>query len=328
MKALALTPGEPAGIGPDLTLQLAQQSLGIPWIAIVDPDLMRDRARQLGISLRIVCKDPSQSSDELCSGDGTLVVAAIPLAAPVIAGQLEVRNSHYVMATLERATAGVLAGEYSGLVTGPVQKSVIADAGINFMGHTEWLQARTGVARVVMLLAAGSLRVALVTTHVPLSQVSALITAARLDETLNILVGELKRRFALDNPRVLVAGLNPHAGEQGHLGHEDGEIIAPVLKRWREQGYRIEGPLPADTLFTPRWLQGADAVLAMYHDQGLPVLKYVGFGNAVNVTLGLPIVRTSVDHGTALDLAGRGGADVGSLRAAMQMAWQMVNAGG
>ena len=316
MQPLAITPGEPAGIGPELVVALAQLPALCPWVVVADPQLLTARARLLGLPLRIAATG--------ASGDGVVVVHEVPLAAPSVPGSLDARNAGYVLATLERAAAGCAAGEFSGLVTGPVHKGVVAGAGHAFTGHTEWLQARFGGAPVVMLLVAQTLRVALLTTHVALAAVPALVTAARLGALLEVLIDGLQRGFGIAQPRILCAGLNPHAGEGGYLGREEIDVIAPELARWRERGYCVEGPLPADTLFTPQMLRRADAVLAMYHDQGLPVLKHVGFGNAVNVTLGLPIVRTSVDHGTALDIAGTGTADGGSLRAALELAWTMV----
>ncbi len=318
---IAVTAGEPAGIGPDLLLVLAGEATDIRWLAIADAALLRARSRLLGLAVDVVALASAESARG--SGQGRLEVLDVHLSAACVAGQLDVRNSPYVLATLERACAGCLAGEFAAMVTGPVQKSVIADAGIPFTGHTEWLQARTGVAQVVMLLVSGSLRVALATTHLPLRDVPDAITPAGLDATLAVLLPGLRQHFDLPRPRLLVAGLNPHAGESGHLGHEDADIIAPTIERWCAKGWDLRGPLPADTLFTPHMLAGGDAVLAMYHDQGLPVLKHVGFDDAVNVTLGLPIVRTSVDHGTALDLAGTGRASVGSLRAALTLAAAM-----
>ena len=318
---IAVTAGEPAGIGPDLLLMLAREAAPMRWLAIADAELLRGRAQLLGLAvIVVVLASPAESRG---SGGGRLEVLDIPMPAACVPGQLDVRNVSYVLATLERACAGCLAGEFAAMVTGPVQKSVIADAGIPFSGHTEWLQARTGVEKVVMLLVAGGLRVALATTHLPLRAVSDAITPAALDATLAVLLPGLRQYFNLPHPRLLVAGLNPHAGESGHLGHEEQQVIAPTIARWCARGWNLRGPLPADTLFTPHMLAGGDAVLAMYHDQGLPVLKHVGFDDAVNVTLGLPIVRTSVDHGTALDLAGTGRASVGSLRAALKLAVAM-----
>jgi 4-hydroxythreonine-4-phosphate dehydrogenase len=314
---LALTPGEPAGIGADLTVQWAQRPRRVAAVAFADPQLLRDRAQQLGLPLTI---QPYPGT--VATAAGVLSVQAVPLARAVVAGQLDAANARYVLATLAAATDACQAGHCAGLVTGPVQKSIINDAGIEFSGHTEYLAQRCGVATVVMLLVAGSLRVALATTHVPLAAVPGLITTARLTAVIDVLLDGLTQRFGIVRPRLLVAGLNPHAGEAGHLGREEIDVIGPVCARYAGRGVR--GPLPADTLFTPRLLAEADAVLAMYHDQGLPVLKHVGFGSAVNVTLGLPIVRTSVDHGTALDLAGRGGADLGSFAAAVALAAELA----
>ena len=311
---LVLTPGEPAGVGPDLLLTLAQDGFASPLIAIADPQMLAERATLLGFPLQILPPDP------LPSPPGALRVLPVALTAPVQAGALDVRNAAYVLETLRVAVAGCVDGRFAGMVTGPVHKGIINDAGVPFSGHTEFLAEATATPRVVMMLATPGLRVALATTHLPLSQVPAHITPSSLEETLRILHRALCERFGIAAPRILVAGLNPHAGEGGHLGREEIETITPCLERLRAEGFDLEGPLPADTLFTPKHVQKADAVLAMYHDQGLPVLKYAGFGQAVNITLGLPIVRTSVDHGTALDLAGKGGADTGSLRFAIETA--------
>jgi 4-hydroxythreonine-4-phosphate dehydrogenase len=255
---------------------------------------------------------------------GRLGVLDIPLAVPCVAGKLDRANSRHVMALLDRATDGAVRGEFAAIVTAPVQKSVIADAGVPFMGHTEYLAERTGARHPVMLLAADTLRVALATTHLPLRAVSDAITPALLDVTLSILHDDLGRLWGMARPRIAVCGLNPHAGESGHLGLEDRDVIAPAIERARAAGMLVDGPIPADTVFVPRALSNYDVVLAMYHDQGLPVLKHAGFGHAVNVTLGLPIVRTSVDHGTALDLAGTGRADAGSLIAAARLALDFI----
>jgi 4-hydroxythreonine-4-phosphate dehydrogenase len=286
-------------------------------VAVADPDLLRARAKQLGHELTLV-----EYPGPVTRAAGSLSVQSVQLGVSAVPGHLDVRNVPFVLETLATAADGCVEGKFSGMVTGPVQKSVINDAGVAFSGHTEFLAERCGGATVVMLLVAGDLRVALATTHVSLADVPALITRQRLTQVLEVLLGDLKARFGIARPRVLVAGLNPHAGEGGHLGREEIEVIAPVCRAFAERG--VVGPLPADTLFTQRQLAGADAVLAMYHDQGLPVLKHVGFGNAVNVTLGLPIVRTSVDHGTALDIAGRGGADIGSFVAALELADQLA----
>jgi 4-hydroxythreonine-4-phosphate dehydrogenase len=312
---LVVTPGEPAGIGPDLVVTLAQQLRSSAWVVAADAGLLDSRARMLGLPLDIEhdLANPTRAP-------GRLTVRHVPLAAPVEAGRLAVTNAGYVLQTLEFATDGCLAGEFRALVTGPVQKSVINDAGVPFSGHTEFLCERAGVDDVLMLLVAGELRVALATTHLPLRAVPDAITRPLLERRLELLLGGLRARFGIASPRVLVAGLNPHAGEGGHLGREEIEIIGPVCDALRARGEALRGPLPADTLFTREQLRDADAVFAMYHDQGLPVLKHAGFGEAVNVTLGLPFVRTSVDHGTALDLAGTGRANAGSLASAIALA--------
>jgi len=312
---LVITPGEPAGIGPDLVVTLAQRPRSSRWVVVADADLVEARARALGLPLRIDTR-----VDDATRAAGALTVQHVPLEAPAHAGTLTVANATYVLRTLEIATDGCLAGRFRALVTGPVQKSVINDAGIPFSGHTEFLCERAGVEDVLMLLVAGELRVALATTHLPLRAVADAITRPLLARRLGLLLSGLRERFRIAAPRVLVAGLNPHAGEGGHLGREEIEIITPVCDALRASGEAIRGPLPADTLFTREQLRDADAVFAMYHDQGLPVLKHAGFGEAVNVTLGLPFVRTSVDHGTALDLAGTGRAHTGSLAAAVALA--------
>ena len=318
-----LTPGEPAGIGPDLTVQLAQTAHGdAALIAVADPALLLAAAARLSLPLKLREWVPGMRASVLPVGE--LWVWATALAVTAVPGHLDSRNSGRVLETLCRAADACKAGHAEAMVTGPVHKGVIADAGFPFCGHTEYLAERTGATLPVMLLIAGTLRVALVTTHLPLAQVTKAITSERLEHTLRVLHADLCSRFGLNNPRILVTGLNPHAGEGGHLGREEIEIISPTLDRLRAEGMALIGPLPADTLFTPKVLAQGDAVLAMYHDQGLPVLKHVGFGHAVNVTLGLPIIRTSVDHGVALDLAGSGNADVGSLRAAVAMALELV----
>jgi len=318
---IALTPGEPAGIGPDLVLKLATSAQSAELVAFADRDLLAERARQLNLDVRLV--DADLGIPPAPSEGGTLRVQHIPLRAPVRTGHLDPANAPYVLDTLRTATDACLTQQCQALVTGPVHKGVINDAGVAFSGHTEFLAEQCGVDQVVMMLTAGSLRVALATTHLPLSAVSAAITPAGLERTLRILCADLEQRMGIASPRVLVCGLNPHAGEGGHLGREEIEVIEPVLERLRTEGLQLRGPLPADTLFLPKYLDHADAVLAMYHDQGLPVLKHDGFGRAVNITLGLPIIRTSVDHGTALDLAGSGRADVGSLEAALDAALLM-----
>lgn len=318
---LALTPGEPAGIGPDLVVRLAQESQRAELVAVADPELLLDRAHALGLPLRLVDVAPGEAPEP--SPAGTLRVLPVALGAPVVPGRLDVRNGPYVVATLAAACDGCLLDRYDALVTGPVHKGILNDAGIPFTGHTEFFAERCR-AEPVMLLATPGLRVALATTHLPLSQVCAAIDRRWLTRVIEILHGDLVQRFGIGCPRILVCGLNPHAGEGGHLGREEIEIIEPVLADLRERGWDLVGPLPADTAFVPERLKDADAVLAMYHDQGLPVLKHLGFGQAVNITLGLPIVRTSVDHGTALDLAGTDRADLGSLRMAIEAAAAMA----
>jgi 4-hydroxythreonine-4-phosphate dehydrogenase len=323
MKPLILTPGEPAGIGPDLVVQLAQSTRDYPAVIAASAGLLRQRATQLKLPLQITSFVPGQP---VAQQAGHLTVHDIALSAAVQPGQLDVANADYVLACLNHAIDGCLDGTYSALVTGPLQKSVINDAGIPFSGHTEHLQYRCGVDKVVMMLANSKLRVALATTHLPLKDVPAAITQASLTEVLAILIDDLKQKFGCQRPRILVAGLNPHAGEGGHMGREEIDVIEPVLSGFADREVDLIGPLPADTLFTPKYLDHADAVLAMYHDQGLPVLKYAGFGESVNVTLGLPMIRTSVDHGTALDLAGTGKAHIGSLLTAIKLALDMVKA--
>ncbi|CCE22816.1 4-hydroxythreonine-4-phosphate dehydrogenase PdxA [Methylotuvimicrobium alcaliphilum] len=320
LKRIAVTPGEPGGIGPDLCIMLAQQSHACQLVAIADPDLLMQRAESLGLKLEIKSFDPLSELVEQSAG--SISVLPVKMNVPAQSGQLNMENSRYVLKTITRAAKGCIEGSFDAMVTGPVHKGVINDAGIVFSGHTEYIAGITG-GHPVMMLATPGLRVALVTTHLPLADVAAAITHNRLRSVLRILAQDLQTRFNVANPKILVCGLNPHAGENGHLGLEEKEIIEPVLENLREQGLDLIGPLPADTLFTPKYLDTADAVLAMYHDQGLPVLKYKGFGNAVNITLGLPIVRTSVDHGTALDLAGTGSIDTGSIEYALATALAM-----
>lgn len=321
---LALTPGEPGGIGPDLAVLLAQQGLEDELVVVADPDLLRQRARALGLPLALNEFDPGRAPR--ASRPGELSVEPVALRAPATAGELDPTNAAYVLACLDRAIEGCGERHFHALVTGPVHKGVINEAGIDFSGHTEYLAEKTGTARVVMMLATRGLRVALATTHLPLREVADAISESLLDEVLTILDRDLRRDFGLARPRILVCGLNPHAGEGGHLGREEIDCIEPALAKMRERGLELVGPLPADTLFTPKHLEHADAVLAMYHDQGLPVLKYKGFGRAANITLGLPIIRTSVDHGTALDLAGTGRVDTGSLHTALDYARRMAEA--
>lgn len=316
---LVITSGEPAGVGPDICLTLAAEGrLGFATV-LGDPALFEARARALGLAVRL---RESPLTAPLAAGE--MHVTPVALDAPCKAGMLEPRNACYVLALLDAAIAGCADGRFAAMVTAPLHKGVINDAGIPFTGHTEYLAAKTATPRVVMMLAADTLRVALATTHLPLRAVPDAITRGNLDETLRVLVAALSERFGIAKPRIRVLGLNPHAGEGGHLGVEDRDVIAPVIAALAAEGFDVRGPLPADTAFTPRVLADADAVLAMYHDQGLPVLKYAGFGDAVNITLGLPFVRTSVDHGTALDLAGTGRADAGSLHAALCLARELA----
>lgn len=318
---LALTAGEPAGIGPELCLQLALEARNAGVVVVASRPLLEARAKQMNLAVELRAWQPGDSPEMEA---GLLSVLHVDGCANHEPGTLDTGSGAYVLRTLEVAANGCLSGDFDGMVTAPVHKGVINDAGIAFSGHTEFLQELCGVDRVVMMLATEELRVALVTTHLPLKDVSAAITPERLTQVTRILDADLKKFFGVARPRILVAGLNPHAGEGGHLGREEIDTIEPTLEALRAEGISLTGPLPADTLFTPHWLDQADAVLAMYHDQGLPVLKFQGFGRAVNITLGLPIVRTSVDHGTALDLAGTGRADAGSLHTALKIGEQMA----
>jgi len=319
---IALTSGEPAGIGPELCLAIAQREFPGQLICLADRELLAERSRALGIpiSLRPYAQGTQQPHER-----GSLTVLNRPLGVPSTAGKLDVGNSRYVLGLLDRAIEGARSGEFDAIVTAPVHKGIINDAGVPFTGHTEYLAERTGTARPVMMLATGSLRVALATTHLPLKAVSAAITVDSLLETATILDEDLKRNWGLAAPRLAVCGLNPHSGEGGHLGDEEIRVISPAIQRMVKRGIRASGPLPADTVFVPGILANLDAVLAMYHDQGLPVIKHAGFDRAVNITLGLPIVRTSVDHGTALDLAGTGRADARSLQAAIEVAIEIAS---
>jgi 4-hydroxythreonine-4-phosphate dehydrogenase len=319
---IALTPGEPAGIGPDLCLQLAQHTHAVELVVICDPALLEARAATLQLPFRYRLLDPAAEARGTTAGE--LCILPIALQAAVTCGQPDPANARYQLECLDVAVEGCRNGLFAGLVTGPLNKAVINAAGIPFTGHTEYLADATHSRDAVMLLATPGLRVALTTTHVPLSRVSELITRERLERVLRVLHAGLVNDFNITRPRISVCGLNPHAGEGGHLGHEEIDTIIPVLQALRAQGMDLDGPVPADTVFTPRRLEKTDAVLAMYHDQGLPVLKHMGFGRAVNITLGLPIVRTSVDHGTAFDLAGTGRADTGSLQAAIESAIEIA----
>jgi len=319
---LAITVGEPAGIGPDLMIKLAQQSHADELVAICDPELIRQRALQL--DLPIVIERFNAEDEPSPSLARTLKVLPVALQKPVVAGTLEPQNAGYVVETLRIAAEGCQEGIFDALVTAPVHKGVINDAGIPFTGHTEFFEEQTSSEKVVMMLATEGLKVALATTHLPLKEISDNITKASLTQVIEVLHHDLINTFGITTPRILVAGLNPHAGESGHLGHEEIDVIEPVLEELRSKGYNLTGPLPADTLFTPKYLDHCDAALAMFHDQGLPVLKFKGFGNAVNITLGMPIIRTSVDHGTALDLAGTGLAETNSLALAIDYAGNMA----
>lgn len=322
-KRIVITPGEPAGVGPDLVIALAQQDWPVELVVCADPALLLTRAKELKLPLQL--REYQQDKPALAQLAGTLTIFPVKIAVEVMPGQLDVKNSHYVVETLAKACDGAISGEFAALVTGPVQKSIINDAGIPFIGHTEFFADRSHCPRVVMMLATEELRVALATTHLPLLAVPGAITQASLHEVISILDHDLKTKFGISQPQIYVCGLNPHAGEGGHMGHEEIDTIIPALDALRQQGINLIGPLPADTLFQPKYLQHADAVLAMYHDQGLPVLKYQGFGRAVNITLGLPFIRTSVDHGTALELAATGTADVGSFITALNLAIKMIN---
>jgi len=319
---IVITAGEPAGIGPDCCVMLAQRPWNADLVVAADAAVLESAARSLKLPLQVELYEASNPSTG--HRPGRLCVAHIPAAQAVEAGRLDVRNAGYVLRTLDRACDGCMNGEFAGMVTAPVQKSILLDAGYAFSGHTEYLANRTRAALPVMMLVAGELRVALVTTHLPLAEVPRAITRERLLATLAVVHTDLSRHFNLSAPRIAVLGLNPHAGEGGHLGREEIEVIEPVLRQLRDRGMDLRGPVPADTAFAPRFLAETDVVVAMYHDQGLPVLKHVGFGSAVNVTLGLPIVRTSVDHGTALSLARTGNADPGSLQAALELAIQLT----
>jgi 4-hydroxythreonine-4-phosphate dehydrogenase len=323
---IALTSGEPAGIGPELCLALAAEALPCELVCLADEALLAERARRLHLPVALHAWHGTPAGPARAHARGTLPVAHHPLTAPSTPGQPDPANARYVLALLERAVEGTLAGEFDAIVTAPVHKGVINDAGIAFSGHTEYLAQRTHSPRAVMMLTAGELRVALATTHLPLRAVSAAITIDSLCEVAAILAHALEARFGVPEPRIAVCGLNPHAGESGYLGDEEVRVIGPAVERMRSGGIRASGPLPADTVFVPQVLHDFDAVLAMYHDQGLPVVKHAGFEQAVNVTLGLPLVRTSPDHGTAFDLAGSGRADVRSLRAAVELAARLAAA--
>jgi len=321
---IAITPGEPAGIGPDLAIISAQKEFNCYRVYFADPDMLSQRAQALGININI---EVIPSAAHIAENQGnTMHVVPVKLSRPVMPGLLDKSNAQYVLECIRQAVESQQNKQTHALMTGPIHKGIINEAGIIFSGHTEYLAKLSSGTPVMMLAAeAEKLRVALVTTHLPLSQVSAAINKDNLKQVITILNTDLKQKYGIKNPHILVCGLNPHAGENGHMGTEEIEIISPVLDKLREQGLNLSGPLPADTLFTPKYLHNADAVLAMYHDQGLPVLKHVGFGHAINITLGLSIIRTSVDHGTALDLAATSNIDTGSYIAALKTAIHLAN---
>lgn len=321
---IVITSGEPAGIGPDACVALAQRDWEADLVVAGDAELLAATAAALGLPLTLEHYDSTRHLRPHRAS--TLQVMHTPTAAPVVAGRLDVRNAAYVMQMLDRACDGCTNGEFAAMVTAPVQKSILMDAGFRFSGHTEYLAERTRAALPVMLLLNDHLRVALVTTHLALADVPRAITRERLRSTLRIVNMDLERHFGLQPPKIAVLGLNPHAGEGGHLGREELDIIEPVIKELAAEGLALQGPIPADTAFTPRFLKSVDVIVAMYHDQGLPVIKHVGFSNAVNMTLGLPILRTSVDHGTALSLARSGKAESGSLSAAVALAIDLASA--
>ncbi|ANW24721.1 4-hydroxythreonine-4-phosphate dehydrogenase PdxA [Vibrio coralliilyticus] len=324
IKRIVVTAGEPAGIGPDLVLALSKQSWPHQIVVSADKGLLEQRAKQLNIDVQLIDYDASALPTPQKAG--SLVVDHIALNVPAIAGQLDEKNGHYVLETLERAALGCMNGEFDAIVTGPVHKGVINRAGVAFSGHTEFFADKSNTPLVVMMLATEGLRVALVTTHIPLAYVSKAVTEDRLKKIVHILHQDLVEKFAISSPKIYVCGLNPHAGEDGCLGREEIDTITPTLDKLRqEDGIDLVGPLPADTIFNEKYLNEADAVLGMYHDQVLPVLKYKGFGRSVNITLGLPFIRTSVDHGTALDLAGTGDADTGSFTTALTHAIELVD---
>ncbi|MDP2634292.1 MULTISPECIES: 4-hydroxythreonine-4-phosphate dehydrogenase PdxA [unclassified Pseudoalteromonas] len=320
---IAITPGEPAGIGPDLLLKLAQHDWPAQLVVIADGHMLKQRAKQLGLTINLIPFD--ESAPASLAPAGSVFLHQVDLGCEVQLGVLDDLNGQYVLDTLRIASEKNMDGTFDAVVTGPVHKGIINKAGISFSGHTEYFAQQSNTPDVVMMLATEGLRVALVTTHIPLAYVSRAITVERLSKVAGILHHDLTTKFGIEKPRILVCGLNPHAGEDGHLGREEIETITPTLQLLNNQGMNLIGPLPADTLFQDKYLSQADAVLAMYHDQGLPVLKYKGFGKSVNITLGLPFIRTSVDHGTALDLAGTGDADVGSFELAIREAIKLAH---
>lgn len=323
LKRIAITPGEPAGIGPDLMVKVAQQDWPTQIVAVASPELLSARAKLLNLPLDIILYNPN--NDVMAHKAGTLVVLPVPLEDTCEPGILNANNGRYVVETLRIASEMNISGEFDAVVTGPVHKGLINKAGIAFSGHTEYFAHQANCSDVVMMLATEGLRVALVTTHIPLAYVSKAITHERLQKVARILNQDLITKFGIPEPKIYVCGINPHAGEDGHLGREEIDVMIPALDELREEGMNLIGPLPADTIFQAKYLDQADAILSMFHDQGLPVLKFKGFGNSVNITLGLPFIRTSVDHGTALDLAGTDQVDVGSFNEAINSAITLAN---
>lgn len=322
-KRIAITPGEPAGIGPDLVIAIAQHSWPVQIVVVASKTLMTERAKQLNLSVTLIDYDANTAATP--QAKNTLTIVDIPLTEPTIAGTLNINNGAYVVETLKVASDKNMSGEFDAIVTGPVNKGLINKAGIPFSGHTEFFALQANCSDVVMMLATEGLRVALVTTHIPLAYVSKAITFERLQKVTRILHQDLTSKFGIESPKIYACGINPHAGEDGHLGREEIEVMEPAFAQLREEGINIIGPLPADTIFQEKYLKDADAILSMYHDQGLPVLKYKGFGSSVNITLGLPFIRTSVDHGTALELASTGNADSGSMMEAINTAINLAN---
>lgn len=322
-KRIAITSGEPAGIGPDLVIAIAQQPWPVQVVVVASKTLLNQRAEQLNLPITLI--DYDANKEPVPQAKGTLTIIDIPLAQPCISGTLDTQNGAYVIETLKIASERNISGEFDAIVTGPVHKGLINKAGVPFSGHTEYFAHQANCADVVMMLATKGLRVALVTTHIPLAYVAKAITFERLQKVTRILHKDLQSKFGIKSPKIYACGINPHAGEDGHLGNEEIEVMEPAFAELRAEGINIIGPLPADTIFQEKYLKDADAILSMYHDQGLPVLKFKGFGSSVNITLGLPFIRTSVDHGTALDLAGTGQADSGSMIEAMKSAIELAN---
>ncbi|WP_286233615.1 4-hydroxythreonine-4-phosphate dehydrogenase PdxA [Thalassotalea sediminis] len=320
---IAITPGEPAGIGPDLMIKVAQQDWPVQIVVVAAKSLMQARAKELNVDIEFL--DYDDTLPAVTHQAGTMTILSVELEEPCITGQLNPANGHYVVETLRIACEKNINGDFDAVVTGPVHKGLINQAGIAFSGHTEYFAHQANCSDVVMMLATEGLRVALVTTHIPLAYVSKAITHERLQKVTQILHHDLIEKFGIESPKIYVCGINPHAGEDGHLGREEIEVMNPALDEMRAQGMNLIGPLPADTIFHEKYLQDADAILTMFHDQGLPVLKYKGFGNSVNITLGLPFIRTSVDHGTAVELAGTNNADAGSFRQAISTAIELAN---